>query len=204
MHMLCDKPYPGEMPQAHLFTANRPKHEYHLSPTWWTRSFNAVTHRSTGDELLVGTSNTDVSPKPTSTWLTAQESGNLEHTSQPAGSTVWWRVPFQVLRLKACFAAWCVWEELSALLAYSCQGEPMSWITLADFLKLFWVVYISGSGASLQDETVIQQHDKQMAMGHQDNTGVLAWNDHRVSNVRLSQGHCLRVIIAVTKSNMGR
>ena len=114
MHVLCDKRFPGEMQHAHLFTANRPKHEYHLSPTWWTMSFIAVTHRSMGGELLIGVSNADVSPKPTSTWVTAHAAGHLEHTSQPAGSTAWWRVPFQVLRLIAFFAAWCVWEELSA------------------------------------------------------------------------------------------
>lgn len=51
-------------------------------------SFNAVTHRSMVGELLIGASNADVSPKPTSTWMTAHESGNLEHSSQPAGSTV--------------------------------------------------------------------------------------------------------------------
>lgn len=50
-------------------------------------SFNAVTHRNMAGELFIGASNTDVSPKPTSTGVTAHESGNLEHTSQPAGST---------------------------------------------------------------------------------------------------------------------
>lgn len=91
--------------------------------------------------------------KATPPWVTdnSQKAGNLERTSQPAGTSTGWRSPFQEPRVVWASSRQLVWYVLlpSSSCSLSLQLYCLLWRegpsesgNFRGFLKLFWVIFL--------------------------------------------------------------
>jgi hypothetical protein len=88
----CDKTFPGKT--QHLFTPDREPstdQSTNMTEVLLSERFIMLIYRNVGEGLLTGAEMTQIQvgtlPKSTSEWVTDPQTGNLELTVQPAGSS---------------------------------------------------------------------------------------------------------------------
>lgn len=97
--MLCDT-IPGDTCNNYLLPQNRILIEQSTDTTKVQFDepihFIGVTYCNTGEEFLTGVEMTErqLHHHQSPAWMTAHKAGNLEHTAQPVGSPIGWRVYF--------------------------------------------------------------------------------------------------------------
>lgn len=119
-------------------------------------------------------------------WL--RKGGSLEHTAQPAGSSMGWECPFQLTQLlyhlpgsvagfclfqeaglvsEVFFAAWFVQQWISSLYCLLLGGRGLvNLVCVTDFLKLFRFVYHLSQWASPQDRLLSRKGNRYVTEGN--------------------------------------